>query len=62
MSKGNREVQHIINPLMKIYECGKVQRKVIKQYLDVLRHQNRDIVTKEKSRGKDSRKDAAVST
>ena len=49
-SKKKRNFQHVIGPLMKIYERGKVQRKVVKQYLDVLYRQNEENVSKEKSR------------
>ena len=50
VSNKNRNYQHVISPLMKIYRRGKVQRKVVKQYLDVLRRQNEENVSKEKAR------------
>ena len=50
VSNKNRNYQHIINPLMKIYERGKVQRKVVKQYLEVLHSQNEQNISKEKAR------------
>ena len=42
INNNSRYYRHFIRPLMKIYERGKVQRKVVKQYLEILLRQNEE--------------------